>query len=331
MEYNNHTSVSVDNSAWLILLLAVAAGAVTLIIPFGLIVAPALWAYAGARTKPGWIALPAAVYTVGALLLYAPLSDSGLISAVAVSVMSAASAVALYVLMTKRFSNSYTALTLSGIFLLGLYAAACLPSVLAGKGAFAAVQAAMEEMISFYRTTFVQTAGADAQYASQVNEYLDTFSKSVPTMVVGALSIFAGVMGLGNLLFFRLFCRKHKEIAISPIREFRFWALPRSMMFGLFALLVGSLILEWTGWQYAESLVNTVNVLVGMPLLLQGLAVVDFLIVRSSRKTTGQRAVTYVLIGVLFGLVEMPLMLLGGFEQLFHFRARTQGLPPQSL
>lgn len=328
MEYNNQTSKSVENSAWLILLLAVAAGAAALIIPFGLIVVPALWAYAGARTKPGWIALPAAVYALGAMMLY---SENGYTSAVAVSVMAAASAVALYVLLTKRFSNTYTALTLSGIFLLGLYVAACLPSVLAGKGAFAAVQAAMDEIISFYRTTFVQAAGADAQYAALVNEYLDTFSKAVPTMVVAALSIFAGVMGLGNLLFFRLFCRKHKEIAISPIREFRFWSLPRSMMFGLFALLVGSLILEWTGWQYAESLVNTVNVLVGMPLLLQGLAVVDFLIVRSARKTAGQRAVTYVLIGVLFGLAEMPLMLLGGFEQLFHFRARTQGLPPQSL
>ena len=328
MEYNNQTSKSVENSAWLILLLAVAAGAAALIIPFGLIVVPALWAYAGARTKPGWIALPAAVYALGALMLY---SENGYTSAVAVSVMAAASAVALYVLLTKRFSNTYTALTLSGIFLLGLYVAACLPSVLAGKGAFAAVQAAMDEIISFYRTTFVQAAGADAQYAALVNEYLDTFSKAVPTMVVAALSIFAGLMGLGNLLFFRLFCRKHKEIAISPIREFRFWSLPRSMMFGLFALLVGSLILEWTGWQYAESLVNTVNVLVGMPLLLQGLAVVDFLIVRSARKTAGQRAVTYVLIGVLFGLAEMPLMLLGGFEQLFHFRARTQGLPPQSL
>ena len=328
MEYNNQTSKSVENSAWLILLLAVAAGAAALIIPFGLIVVPALWAYAGARTKPGWIALPAAVYALGALMLY---SENGYTSAVAVSVMAAASAVALYVLLTKRFSNTYTALTLSGIFLLGLYVAACLPSVLAGKGAFAAVQAAMDEIISFYRTTFVQAAGADAQYAALVNEYLDTFSKAVPTMVVAALSIFAGVMGLGNLLFFRLFCRKHKEIAISPIREFRFWSLPRSMMFGLFALLVGSLILEWSGWQYAESLVNTVNVLVGMPLLLQGLAVVDFLIVRSARKTAGQRAVTYVLIGVLFGLAEMPLMLLGGFEQLFHFRARTQGLPPQSL
>lgn len=328
MEYNNQTSKSVENSAWLILLLAVAAGAAALIIPFGLIVVPALWAYAGARTKPGWIALPAAVYALGALMLY---SENGYTSAVAVSVMAAASAVALYVLLTKRFSNTYTALTLSGIFLLGLYVAACLPSVLAGKGAFAAVQAAMDEIISFYRTTFVQAAGADAQFAALVNEYLDTFSKAVPTMVVAALSIFAGVMGLGNLLFFRLFCRKHKEIAISPIREFRFWSLPRSMMFGLFALLVGSLILEWSGWQYAESLVNTVNVLVGMPLLLQGLAVVDFLIVRSARKTAGQRAVTYVLIGVLFGLAEMPLMLLGGFEQLFHFRARTQGLPPQSL
>ncbi|MEN6594128.1 MAG: DUF2232 domain-containing protein [Clostridiaceae bacterium] len=331
MENNNQTLAPASNSAWRIVLVAVLAGAAALFIPFGLIVVPALWAYAGARTKPGWIALPALVYAAGALLLYSPLSDTGLMTASAVAVMTAASAIALYYLQTKRFSNTYTALTLAGVFLVGLYAGICMPGVISGSGAFAKIQTAMDEIINLYRAAFVQAAGADVEYATAVNEYLNAFSKAVPTFVVPALCIFAGTMGLSNLLFFRLFCRKHKEIKIPPIREFRYWSLPRSMMIGLFALLIGALILEWSGWEYAESLVNTVNVLVGMPLLLQGLAVVDFLIVRSSRKTTSQRVVTYVLIGVLFGLAEMPLMLLGGFEQLFHFRARTQGLPPQSL
>ena len=37
-----------------------------------------------------------------------------------------------------------------------------------------------------------------------------------------------------------------------------------------------SCILEWTGWVFADGMTNTVNVLVGMPLLLQGLCVIDF-------------------------------------------------------
>jgi hypothetical protein len=173
MEYNNQTSKSVENSAWLILLLAVAAGAAALIIPFGLIVVPALWAYAGARTKPGCIALPAAVYALGAMMLY---SENGYTSAVAVSVMAAASAVALYVLLTKRFSNTYTALTLSGIFYWIVFAASC-PAYWRVKALLAAVQAPWTRL---FRFTARLCAGRRCGRAvcALVNEYLDTFSKA---------------------------------------------------------------------------------------------------------------------------------------------------------
>jgi uncharacterized protein YybS (DUF2232 family) len=115
------------------------------------------------------------------------------------------------------------------------------------------------------------------------------------------------------------------------MRAFRYWALPRSVMLGLFALLVGALVLEWSGWTFADSLSNTVNVLVGMPLLLQGLCVIDFLLVRSSKNVSATRAVSYTAIGVLFGIAQMPLILIGCFEQIFRFRERGMKAPPRRL
>jgi len=321
MENKMHQTARAQGGTWLIIALSVAAGIAALLVPVALVVVPALWAYLGARTKPAWMALPVLAYAVGAFLLYLPVSAFGMI------LTAAGAAFALYYLQIKKMSGSYTAITLAGILLVGLYVGVCMPGVLSGAGAFAAVQTAADGMVDFYKEAFVNAPNANAEYAALVTEYLDTFSESVPSIVVPALCIFAGVMGLGNFLFFRLFCKKHPEIPLAPMRAFRLWTLPRSMMFGLFALLIGALLLEWSQWQYAAALSNTVNVLVGMPLLLQGLCVIDFLIARSAKNKTGARVATYVLVGVLFSIAQMPLMLVGCFEQLFRFRTRMQNPP----
>lgn len=312
------------NRAWLILLLSVLSAVAAAALPVVLLLAPAFWAYAGARTKPGWIALSAAIY--GALALY---GYGSLEAGLGLALSAAAAAVAVYYMLTRKMSNAYTALTLSGIFLVGLYCAVCLPGVRSGAGAFAGAQAAIDETISLYRAAAQQTSGLNADSLAMINEYLDAFSKAVPSFIVGGLCAGAGVLGLSNLLFFRLFCHKHPEISISPMRAFHLWTMPRSMMLGLFALLIGSFALEWSGWTYAEGLSNTVNVLVAMPLMLQGLCVIDFFLARKPQKATTTRVITYTLLAALFGLLQTPLILLGCMEQLFHIRDRMQNTPPK--
>ena len=309
---------------WPVLLLSVLIGLVAAVFPFALLLAPGLWAYAGARTKPYWIALPAAAFAVTAFQLYTPVAAAGL------SVASALVAGSIYVLMTRKVSNTYTALILAGIFLGGLYVAICLPGILDGRGAFADVQRAMDTGLSLYRSAMAETSSLSADVKTLFSQALDAFRVEVPNLVVSALCVFAGVLGLGNLLFFRLFCRKHHEIEISPIRPFREWTLPRSMTFGLFVFLIGSLALEWAGWAFAAGFSNAVNALVGMPLLLQGLCVVDFMLARSPKNATLGRALTYTGIGILFSLTQTPLILIGCFEQIFRFRDRMRGVPPRA-
>jgi len=324
MENSSLKRENAQGRVWLILAISAAAGLVTIWIPAGFVIVPALWAYTGARTKPAWMALPAVIYAVGALYFYTTIAALGMI------VCTAGVSAALYYMQTKRVSNTYTVLTLAGIFLLGLYISVALPGVVSGDGAFAAVQSVMDEMIDYYREALSQSGSVNTEYASLINEYLDAFSEAVPTYIVPVLCVFSGVMGLGNLLFFRLFCRKHPEISLAPMQAFRLWALPRSMMLGLLLMLVGSLVMEWGGWAFSDSLGNTVNVLVGMPLLVQGLCVVDFLLKRSNKNVATLRAVVYTGVGVLFGLTQMPLILIGCFEQIFHFRRRVQTMPPRA-
>lgn len=312
-------------SAWFTLLIATLVSAVSFVMPsMLLIVAPALWAYAGARTKPQYIALPALVYAAGAFANYSGVVAAGLTGAAVLS------AVLVYALLTRRVSNAYTALTLAGVFLAGLYVAFCMPGILAGRGAFADMQAAVGEINAFYRSALAQMPQINADYATFFTDAMDTLYETTPTLVVAALGIFAGILGLSNLLFFRLFCRKHPEIAISPMRPFRDWTLPQSLTMGLFVLLIGSLILQWMGWTFAESFSNAADALVGMPLLLQGLCVIDFLIYRSQKNVNAGRTLTYIGIGVLYAYLQMPLIMVGIFDQIFHLRARLRGTPPRA-
>ena len=324
MEHYQQQAPRKISRGWPVLLLSVLIGLAAAVLPFALLLAPGLWAYAGARTKPYWIALPAAAFAIAAFQLYTPVAAAGL------TVASALAAGLIYALMTRKVSNTYTALILAGVFLGGLYAAICLPGILDGRGAFADVQRAMDSILSLYRSAMTQMPELSAGVKTLFSQALDAFQAEVPSLVVSALCIFAGVLGLGNLLFFRLFCRKHPEIEISPMRPFREWTLPRSMTLGLFVFLIGSLALEWAGWAFAEGFSNAVNALVGMPLLLQGLCVVDFMLARSPKNATLGRALTYTGIGILFSLAQTPLILIGCFEQIFRFRDRMRGVPPRA-
>lgn len=324
MEVSNQQTPRAKQRGWLVLLLAFAAAFLAVVFPLALIIAPALWAYAGARTKPALMLLPAALYmaamfTLESLAVAGGLSGAALICAVLV-----------YVLLTNRFGNADTALVLSGVFLIGLYTVICLPGILDGRGAFADIQAAMSSLRAFYAAAAAQVPQVSAEAVSAVLDTMDLIHDSVPVGFVAVLCVFASVLGLGNLLFFRALCKKQEQIRLSPMRAFRDWTMPRSMMMGLFMMLIVSLILEFSEWTFAASFSVTVNTLLAIPLFLQGISVVDFFIVRAQRNITTMRTLTYVAIGILYQFVLYPLVLVGCIDQIFRLRERMRGIPPRA-
>ena len=322
MENSNQQPSRANSRGWLVLLLSVVVAAIAAYFPFALLIAPALWAYAGARTKPAWMGLPIGVFALCMLSIGSPEILAGWYGA------AAAASVLLYVMMTRRMSNAETALILAGVFLVGLYATFCLPGILAGRGAFADIQNAMHSLMATDAEMLKQMPWVDASMAKSFTDTMNMIYESIPIGFVAVLCIFSSITGLSNLLFFRLFCKKHPEIAISPMRPFRDWTLPNSTTLGLFALLVLSLIAELADWTYADGFAMTANILVALPLFLQGLCVVDYFIVRSGKNITMTRVLIYFGTIVLFRYMAMALLLIGCFDQIFHIRLRLSTLPP---
>lgn len=305
------------------LLLGTLIGIAAVLFPAALLLAPAYWAYAMCKTRPTSLALFGVVFAVLEVLLL------GAFNGACFTVLAIGCAAALYYMQTKRMSNAYTVAAASGIALVCLYLAVCLPGILSGEGAFAAAQALMQEAADAFRTLLPTVSALPAENAALLQESLDAYVASIPALVVPALTILSGVLGLSNFLFFRLFARG-KGLAISTLRPFRLWSIPKSLTTGLIVMLVGSLIMGMTNWDYAAALTNTVNAIVGMPLLLQGLCVLDFILSKKADgKVASRRVLAYLVTGVLFALVQTPLIMLGCFDQLFRFRTRSAQPPIQ--
>lgn len=324
MEISNQPSSREARKGLWVLLLAVVAAVSAAYVPFMLVVAPALWAYAGARTKPYWILVPAAAFAYGVFTFEPVVVASALTAGALIA------ALLLNTLLTHGFSNSDTVLILCGVFLLMLYGAICLPELLNGHPAYASMQAQIGDIRSLYNASEIQLAKLNPEGLKLVLQTLDTMYDAVPIGFVAVLCGGASVLGLGNLLFFRAFCRKQSQIRLTPMRAFRDWTLPRSMTLGLFAILIGSIILEFTGWAFAESFSITANFLLGIPLFLQGVSVVEFFIHRLPKNRTVVRTFTYIGLGVLYQIVIFPLVLVGCFDQIFRLRDRLRGIPPRA-
>ena len=317
-----NSSPPVKKSAFGLVAAAAISGAAVCVFPFALLVAPALWTAAMFRTRP-WALLPLFAATFALFfLIYPP------VAAAAIALLLALPALILYVMQSRRVGNSYTLAVAAAACILVLYAAICLPGILNGSGAFAGAQAFVDQALAASRET---AAGILSGVSGDVLESYDAYTKSisaaVPTATVPVLC-FAGILiALANFLFFRLFVRRVKP-AITPLRAFRFWAVPQTFSAGIFVFLFGSLGLELLGADYAPGVSSTVNVLVGIPLMLQGLSVVDFLIVRRGGRIQARRTLFYVAIGLLLPLLQTALMLLGCMEQLMHYRDRAGLIPP---
>ncbi|MEZ4628027.1 MAG: DUF2232 domain-containing protein [Eubacteriales bacterium] len=205
MEKSNQPTSNETRKGYWILLLAVVAGVLAAYVPFLLVIAPALWAYAGVRTKPYWILVPVAAFAYGAFTFET--------ATVAIALTAGALIVALLLstLLTHGFSNSDTVLILCGVFLLMLYGAICLPELLSGNEAYAAIQSQIGDIRALYRASESQLSQINPDGVKLILETLDTMYEGVPIAFVSVLIIFSSVLGLGNLLFFRAFCKKRSR------------------------------------------------------------------------------------------------------------------------
>ncbi len=321
METNSHATRPAGKClGWLAL--CIAAGVLGTVIWPAYLLLPALWAAAMLRVRPQWLALFAAVMLGTAYLLF-----GDWLMALCLTALAALPALAVCIMQKRRMGNVYTAAAMAGLSLLALYGLVCLPGVISGEGAFAPVQNLFSAAIADTKQTMALLPGLPESLLTNWENYIDLFENTLPCLIVPALCAIACVLALSNLLFFRLFVRKC-DFGLAKLRPFGDWGIPRGLTGGLFLMLMAALIVSFTEWEFAAGFSATVNVIVGFPLVVQGLSTLDFFMQRTRRPATA-RTLVYIGVGLLFSILQSPLMLLGCCEQIFRLRERFRAAGAQ--
>ncbi len=233
---------------------------------------------------------------------------------------------AVWYVQTRRLGGFLTASAAAAAAIAGLYAAVCLPGIVDGTGAFTAAQ---EGVRLLGEAVAAQLAGVPgyAESAAIAEQILSSMYLAVPVLLTGVLCVLGALFGFFTaVLFFAFTRRRRAACGLAAPKPFRLWVIPRRYVPGIVLLYVMALVLRLSGFANADAVYNTVGSLLNLPLMVQGLSLVAFLLSLRSRPGKALSAVTYVLIGVLFPLTSSMLTTVGLFDLFLRFRDRV--IPP---
>lgn len=233
---------------------------------------------------------------------------------------------AVWYVQTRRLGGFLTASAAAAAAIAGLYAAVCLPGIVDGTGAFTAAQ---EGVRLLGEAVAAQLAGVPgyAESAAIAEQLFSSMYLAVPVLLTGVLCVLGALFGFFTaVLFFAFTRRRRAACGLAAPKPFRFWVIPRRYVPGIVLLYVMALVLRLSGFANADAVYNTVGSLLNLPLMVQGLSLVAFLLSLRSRPGKALSAVTYVLIGVLFPLTSSMLTTVGLFDLFLRFRDRV--IPP---
>lgn len=233
---------------------------------------------------------------------------------------------AVWYVQTRRLGGFLTASAAAAAAIAGLYAAVCLPGIVDGTGAFTAAQ---EGVRLLGEAVAAQLAGVPgyAESAEIAEQLFSSMYLAVPVLLTGVLCVLGVLFGFFTaVLFFAFTRRRRAACGLAAPKPFRLWVIPRRYVPGIVLLYVMALVLRLSGFANADAVYNTVGSLLNLPLMVQGLSLVAFLLSLRSRPGKALSVVTYVLIGVLFPLTSSMLTTVGLFDLFLRFRDRV--IPP---
>ena len=308
------------DAAWCLLLWAAPS--------LALFVSPLVAAFAAAALARQGRSFSAAAL-LALLPLFAPaavlLFDGAAAAALGALALPAAVCAVWYV-QTRRLGGFLTASAAAAAAIAGLYAAVCLPGIVDGTGAFTAAQ---EGVRLLGEAVAAQLAGVPgyAESAEIAEQIFSSMYLAVPVLLTGVLCVLGALFGFFTaVLFFAFTRRRRAACGLAAPKPFRLWVIPRRYVPGIVLLYVMALVLRLSGFANADAVYNTVGSLLNLPLMVQGLSLVAFLLSLRSRPGKALSAVTYVLIGVLFPLTSSMLTTVGLFDLFLRFRDRA--IPP---
>jgi len=188
------------------------------------------------------------------------------------------------------------------------------------------LQTTMAEIVGFMKeqmAAIAVTAETEAAMAQYV-QLLDATVLAIPDMAAGIICLFGSVAGILSVVCFFAFTRKHREaLGIPAPKPFRLWSIPRAWTKGIMFLYVLAFVLMIADYANAAAVHNTVMQLLSVPLIVQGLAMIAFLLSMRKYPSKSLNAVIFTAIGVLFAIVQSMLTMIGLFEQVMRMRERV--------
>lgn len=306
------------------ILIAIAAGALgilSLFAPVVLMILPAFFGYLLAA-RPWTRGLPAlGIALVGTMVL-----SQWPTSLYVLSIYVPASIV-LAVLLRKGVGRFETIAAVAALIGAGFYVLLCVPSLVAGGTPTSLMQEQVLMMMDVVGElpADMGAAGAELDAAKEslamVTASLNDFRLALPELMPMILCLIGSV---GAVISVPLAARwsSRVEKKIRPISAFRDWRLPREFLIGALILALGCGVLVLLKLEIAQTVWMAALVLIVLPLFVQGLCTVAFLLQKSSGGKVG-----VIVLLVLMCLLALPfavviLTLLGAVEQALSLRRR---------
>lgn len=234
-------------------------------------------------------------------------------------------------MLKKRASYRIVMLLAAFVTIIGLYISICLPSILAGHSPFYNVEQILIEYAEQFKNIDPSALKPpiDAELFEQTAEQMKTLAFVIPDYMLGGI-IAAGAVssGIGVLIARRL--TPDYKAALRPMAPLSLWQLPKTFTFGAIVLIGGGWAMRVLKATNSDTIFYAVQVIVSLPLLLQGISMEAFFIsVRHNKKAPTIIAIVLAVLFFPYSLIFFVGM--GAMEQLLRLRNRfLSNLPPRS-
>lgn len=278
---------------------------------------PALLAYPILRGQRGLALFTFAAAVLG--VLAASAQEAGYMLA---AFLPAALLLALFFRRGLPYRSALSALALC--FALARYAMLCLPSLLAGEEAYAAVRA----QIALVMEAYVQMGSlVGLAPSAALAALMEEMAPEITMVVVIAPAL---LFALLNVLLLRFACVR-TGIELRPMAPYYEWRLSKESLTGALILLGGALIVRFFSLKNAAAVSTAIETLLLCQFALNGFCYMDFMALQVLRQPPWRRAMRYVLYGLFFmyGATVIYLAVMGLLDCLLSLRARYARGRPQ--
>lgn len=287
--------------------------AIAYIFPVGLMLMPALLAFAGTVWGYGALAI-AAVTAAGSIIYVAGAVDAGIIGLLVMSIPAGAASA--YIFKNKL---PYRSAAVIGAFFaaLGIYIITCVPALMEGEGPFAYYLQYMAAFGDAVEKTAAQM-GIDGDKAEMLRKMAAYLEYKAPDMAVMAMMCMGMGAGLANVVAARALCRA-KGAKLKPMAKFHLWQLSRGFTHGSLVMIIGAIIISALKITNSSAIVTAVECAVAGPYALMGVCLMAFM-VKMKLRGTAFTVISVAAMVLLFPYSLYGLCIIGAADRLFRMR-----------